>query len=319
MHTDNGSQYVNILISTLSKLFNIKHQLSIAYSSQENGICERANKEVVRHLQMLTVGQNRTESWSKFLPLVQRLINSSIHTSTGYSPSQLMFGDAVDLRQSLFPSNINNSTLQPTNPDEWINSLIDKQAAMLEVARIHQEELNETNIAIRTERRGDRALARHSLGDYVLVKYPSSNYGRGPPTKLLPFWKGPMRVERIEGDRYTLRNLVTGKENDYHVQLLKPFLYDERVTSPLEVAIQEHDQYLVDKILAHRQGERINGRSRGLECQVSWVGYREASWEPVANLKKLAVFHTYARTHNLRRYIPRAFREAASEAREITE
>jgi transposase InsO family protein len=94
MHTDNGSQYVNTLMATLSKLFNIKHQLSIAYSSQDNAICERANKEVVRHLQMLTVGQNRTESWSSFLPLVQRFMNSAIHTSTGHSPSQLMFGDA---------------------------------------------------------------------------------------------------------------------------------------------------------------------------------------------------------------------------------
>jgi hypothetical protein len=230
-----------------------------------------------------------------------------------------MFGDAVDLRRTLFPTNANDPPLQPTNPDEWIHSLIDKQAAMLEVARIYQEELNETNIAIRTENRGDRALANHSIGDYVLVKYPSSSYGRGPPTKLLPFWKGPMRVERKEGDRYTLRDLVTGKENDYHVQLLKPFFYDERVTSPIEVAIQEHDQYLVDKISAHRQGERINGRPGGLECQVSWVGYRETSWEPVANLKKLAAFHEYARTHNLKRYIPRAFREIGTEAREITE
>jgi hypothetical protein len=46
IHTDNGSQYVNALISTLTKLFNVKHNLSIAYSSQENGICERVNREV---------------------------------------------------------------------------------------------------------------------------------------------------------------------------------------------------------------------------------------------------------------------------------
>jgi hypothetical protein len=111
--------------------------------------------------------------------------------------------------------------------------------------------------------------------------------------------KGPIRVERKEGEKYTLRNLVTGKENDYHVQLLKPFLYDERVTSSLKVVTQEHDQYLVDKISEHRQGERINGRSGELECQVSCLGYREASWEPVANLKKLAVFHAYARAHYL--------------------
>jgi transposase InsO family protein len=80
IHTNKGSQYVNALLSTLTELFNIKHNLnlinikhnlSIAYSSQENGICERVNREVNRHLQMLTVGQGMTAMCSSFLPLVQ--------------------------------------------------------------------------------------------------------------------------------------------------------------------------------------------------------------------------------------------------------
>jgi hypothetical protein len=114
---------------------------------------------------MLTVEQNKTENWSLFLLLVQCFMDSSIHISTGHRPSQLMFGDAVNLRQNLFPTNANDLPLQPTSPFEWIHSLIDKQAAMLEVARIHQEELNETNIAVQTENRGDRALANHSIED----------------------------------------------------------------------------------------------------------------------------------------------------------
>jgi hypothetical protein len=63
-----------------------------------------------------------------------------------------------------------------------------------------------------------------------------------------------MKVERRDGDRYSLRNLVTGKDADFHVQLLKPFLYDERV----------HDEYLVEQIMEHRYTERVNGRPRGL-------------------------------------------------------
>jgi transposase InsO family protein len=31
IHTDNGSQYVNALISKLTKLFNIKHNLSFVF------------------------------------------------------------------------------------------------------------------------------------------------------------------------------------------------------------------------------------------------------------------------------------------------
>jgi hypothetical protein len=113
--------------------------------------------------------------------------------------------------------------------------LIVKQAAMFKVARAQQAEINEANIANRIAERGDRELT-----SYVLVKYPHSTYGRGPPTKLLPFWQGSMKVEKRNGDRYSLRNLVTGKEADFHVQLLKPFLYDERVTE----AIREHDKYI---------------------------------------------------------------------------
>ena len=129
IHSDNGTQYVNILISDLTKMFNVKHNLSIAYSSQQNGICERVNKEVNRHLRMLTEGSNKTDIWSSFLPLVQRIINASEHTSTGYSPSQLMFGDSVDHRHGLFPGS-DNLTPPTTDIDEWVHELIVKQTAM---------------------------------------------------------------------------------------------------------------------------------------------------------------------------------------------
>jgi hypothetical protein len=204
IHTNNGSQYVNALISTLTKLFNVKHNLSIAYSSQENervyvgeGICERVNREVDRHLQMLTVGQDRTAMWS-FLPLVQRIINASEHSmASGYSPSQLMFGDSVD-HIGLFPTNVDDLIEPTTDIDEWIHELIVKQAAMFEVARTQQAEINKTNIANRITARGDRELTSYAPKTCVLVKYPHSTYGRGPPTKLLPFWRGPIKVEGRE-------------------------------------------------------------------------------------------------------------------------
>jgi hypothetical protein len=162
----------NQLISTLTKLFNVKHNLSIAYSSKENGICERVNREVNRYLQMLTVGQGRTAMWSSFLQLLQRIINASEHMATGYSPSQLMFGDSVDHRRGLFP----------TDSEELGHELIVKQAAMFEIARTQQAEVNEANIANRITARGDRELTSYVPGTYVLVKYPHSTYGRGPPT-----------------------------------------------------------------------------------------------------------------------------------------
>ena len=115
-----------------------------------------------------------------------------------------------------------------------------------------------------------------------------------------------MMVEGVEGNKYTLRNLVTGKEADYHIQLLKPFIYDERVTDPLEVAIQEEDRYIVDEIINQRH---IRGNTGPYEYLVRWLGFQDASLKPLQIVSRLAQFHEYARRHrNLIRYISRAFR-----------
>ena len=48
--SDNGSQYVNNIITEILKLINTEHCKTMAYSKEENAIVERANKEVLRHL-----------------------------------------------------------------------------------------------------------------------------------------------------------------------------------------------------------------------------------------------------------------------------
>ena len=176
---------------------------------------------------------------------------------------------------------------------------------MIETARKSQEELNTSNINKRIEAREGEELSSHVAGSYVLVKYPQSAYGRGPPTKLLPFWRGPIRVESVEGSKYHLRNIVNGKNSDYHLQLLKPFFYDERFVNPVEIAIAEYDEYLVDKILEHKF---LGGDKNNLVCRVSWMGYQETSWEPWTNLKLVKPFHVYAAVHKLGRFIPKAFK-----------
>ena len=43
-------------------------------SKEENGINERANKEVIRHLKNIVFEKRVANKWSKYLPLVQRNI-----------------------------------------------------------------------------------------------------------------------------------------------------------------------------------------------------------------------------------------------------
>jgi hypothetical protein len=306
IHTDNGSQFKNSLISTMTTLFNLKHNLSIAYSSQENGLAERVIKEVNRHLRILTSGQDKSKQWSNYIPLVQRIINGSEHNSVGYSPAQLVFGDTIDLKLGLFPSpKDSEELLHGPVDDEWVRDKIEKQAILLDSARKHQDEINDDNIRVRNKKGEGKERTSYPINSYVLAKYPHSSYGRGPPSRLLPFWRGPMLVEEVVDDKYSLRNLVTGKVQDFHVQLLKPFIYDERVTTPLEIAIQEDDGYIVDSILEHRH---VTGSRTAYEYRVRWLGYQDTSWEPLQMVRKLGIFHEYARKHKLIRFIPKAYR-----------
>ena len=50
LFSDNGTHFVNNIIEELTKLINSGQQFSTPYSSEENGLCERINKEVLQHL-----------------------------------------------------------------------------------------------------------------------------------------------------------------------------------------------------------------------------------------------------------------------------
>ncbi len=50
IHTDQGPAFRNELFSELSLLSQVEHSFATAYSKEENGLVERVNQEVMRHL-----------------------------------------------------------------------------------------------------------------------------------------------------------------------------------------------------------------------------------------------------------------------------
>ena len=73
--------------------------------------------------------------------------------------------------------------------------------------------------------------------EYLLNSYVLLHYRTGlPPTRLHTNWEGPMRVIKGLNSRYTLLDLITGKEKDYHVSDMKPFVFDSASVDPLDIA-----------------------------------------------------------------------------------
>jgi hypothetical protein len=86
----------------------------------------------------------------------------------------------------------------------------------------------------------------------------------------------PMKVVSGSDSRHPLYDLITRKEQVYHVSDMKPFVYDPTVTTPLDVARRDYMAFFVQTIIDQRGNVK---RKTDLEFSVSWLGYDD-SWLP---------------------------------------
>jgi len=101
VRTDGCTQFCSKLVDDFCAALQINKEVTIPYRPQSNGIVERVIGEVTRHLRALML-ESRERSWRSLLPMVQHIVNSAPHTSTGLAPVQLMFGGAVTPGRGLF-------------------------------------------------------------------------------------------------------------------------------------------------------------------------------------------------------------------------
>ena len=89
LQSDNGTEFANQVMQSLTAIYGIDHRFSTAYHPNTNGLVERQNKEVSRSLKKYVEGSYA--SWDDWLPLVQVGLNESINSRTGSAAFALMF------------------------------------------------------------------------------------------------------------------------------------------------------------------------------------------------------------------------------------
>ena len=75
IHTDQGPAFHNELVTERLRLGGVEQSFATAYSSEENGIVEHADQEVLRHLRALLFDSRVHDKWS-FQQLPQRIMNT---------------------------------------------------------------------------------------------------------------------------------------------------------------------------------------------------------------------------------------------------
>ena len=300
--TDGGTQFTNELWDELSILMGTEKLESFPYSHEENGLVERANKEVMRHLRNIIFDQKLQYSdWSIYLPMVQRIMNSHPIGTTGVTPAQLLFGNAVSLNDRILMKPLGYVESRPLL--KVTSDMLDMQARCIQRHTEYLKELDTRHLA--TPYDTSKKVDNFPIGSYVLVEYTDSTLkGRGPPHKLMPFKRGPYKVVSHIGTRYTLLDLITNKHEDVLIHRLHPFNYDEANLDPKEVAGRDLQEYKVEKILSHEGNEQLKSSLRFL---VRWTGYDSSfdTWESRKNLRLVDRLHDYLREHGMERHIPK--------------
>jgi len=263
--TDNGTQFVNEKMEFVNKYYQVWHNVTIPHRHEENGMVERANKEVLRHLRAYLFDNRISNRWSKALSTVQRILNTTTHSITGFTPAELRGGPAGNLGRYI---NDKNPLLaaQSGHIPSSIQIQHEMHNAILELAQNLQQEANELHLK---DQRGEPVAFPE--GDYVLVNYPWSYKGNKPPSKLLCNKKEPMKIMEVDRDEYTVQDCISKDIQHVHVSRLSPFYYDPTKTDPEKIAYLDKGAFEVEKIIGHFTG---NSRNKSeWDFLVRWKGY----------------------------------------------
>lgn len=93
LHSDQGPNFESRVIRELCQLYGCTKTHTTSYHPQGNGGCERFNQTLLGLLG--TLDQGRQDDWVSALPNLLQAYNNSVHSTTGYAPTYLMFGRHV--------------------------------------------------------------------------------------------------------------------------------------------------------------------------------------------------------------------------------
>jgi hypothetical protein len=177
------------------------------------------------------------------------------------------------------------------------------QQILIEIAQKHQRQKDKEHMSLAPP---NNKLTSFPINSYVLVKYPSTGFKKGPPNKLMPILKGPMRVVNKVGVRYTF-NLVDNKTEEVHITRLHPFDYDPDYTEPTDIAKRDNQMEDVDHIIKHWGNPK---KKSNMQFLVRWANSNENEdqWLPWKDLRGNIALHKYLHERGLDKLIPSEFK-----------
>jgi hypothetical protein len=166
--TDNSSDFKSELMKEVNSLFKIRHITTSPYHPQSNGALERSHSTLKDYLKHF-INKSQT-NWDEFVITAMFSYNTCIHSTTHYTPYELVFAN-----KAILPHSITNAPDFRYSYEDYHQQLKLRLNKSFDIARsniIKSKEKSKIRYDITT-----KDLHHYNIGDFVLVLDKSNKPG----------------------------------------------------------------------------------------------------------------------------------------------
>ena len=291
--SDRDSKFTSKFWRELHRALGIKLLMSTAFHPQTDGATERANRSIGQILR--SVVSNDQSNWAERCPMVEFAINSSVSSTTGYTPFELNYGVTP----------VMGITGKEHSPYKGIQAFARQARWNLMIAHDAIIEKRIGQIHEANKRRRESPL--YNVGDLVYLSTKNLNFPKGRARKLVPRFLGPYKVVDVhnESSNVTLdlpEDLKKRKVHPtFHTSLIRQHVPNDdnrfpRRDTHVEYDMGENDEteWFVEEIIGHHWKPK-----GGLELRVQWT-LGDVTWEPLRNCNELEALDRYLELHGVK-------------------
>lgn len=206
--TDQGSNFVGSVFKNICKFFKIEKLQTTAFHPQTNGALERSHRTLTEYLRNFTV--HDISSWDDWIPYAMFTYNTTPHSSTNFTPFELVFGHKAELPASVFT--------QPDPVYNYEDYLTACRARLQSCQQIAKEKIIQNKLRSKSYYERNVYDQNFKKGDSVSTLY-KNHMKKG---KFGPFFNGLFQIIDTPSE-FNSTILIKNKEKTVHNNDLKHF------------------------------------------------------------------------------------------------
>lgn len=291
--SDRDPRFTSLFWKALWQQLGTRLHMSTAFHPQTDGQTERQNRTLEESLRAYV--NIKQDDWDEHLICAELAYNCAVHSSTGYSPYYLNFGQEPHLPLDLAvqPAQVSNHATAANRIEELHRAVEEAKSALVRAQQRQAAYANE-----------DRREKVFQVGERVLLSSENLQLKDKEQTKkLLGKYIGPFPIVRVVSPvayELSLPPTMRRLHPVFHVSKLKEYRDAAGTQHPQRTGSEHTDrpppefvhedgteEYEVERIVAERQRRRGRGGRLHTEYLIKWKGYPEweMTWEPSQNLE----------------------------------